>query len=219
MLFSNETDYSYDPDNPWYKRMGFEVTDFRGHTNIPRIDSLFAETIPAKAMKAGLRPIFTINEFDTTWRSKYFEDNKEFVCYSLHRIYIGHKDPHEYNFAMSVFGSYEHWCKIAESVDRKYSNKKIKNLITLMRANLEQALRSEGTQALRVKAAMGDTQAAKFLASKEWHKEYISPGRPSKEQLQGQKKIDKKQEEEFEEDAARVFEDPKIVPISKKVVG
>lgn len=197
VVFDSDTEYHYDPENPWYKRVGLSISDFRNWNNKFYTISLFAETVTGSALKEGFDPIFTLKEFDYLWKKT--KDSEPKLLYSLPKLYIGHRDPYEYNFSMSVFGSHTHWLAIARTVEQKNSPKPLKNCILTMRADLEQALRSEGLISLRNKAALGDTQAAKFLASKEWHKEYINPGRPTRDQLKGEKKVQDREDKELDQ--------------------
>jgi len=149
-----------------------------------RTRSLFVETIGKDQLAAGFTPLFSLKG-----DSKY-ED--------LHSVYMQESDPTEYSFALRAFGSWEHFEVLQEL-------QWFKVYLTKWRRELEVKLRSEGVAALAKSARQDGSRglsAAKFLAEKGW--EAKKRGRPSKEDIEKEKKQQLDMEKELGDDAARI---------------
>jgi hypothetical protein len=107
-------------------------------------------------------------------------------------------DPTEYAFAMEAFGSYKQWLKIK-------NNKSILVWIDDWAFELEVKIRSEGIRGVAEAAKSGKTKfnASKAMAEGFWSK-HSQRGRPSKAEIERERKIAAKLDSEFIEDADRI---------------
>lgn len=142
----------------------------RNEMNKPKTTGLFYETAPKKMImeyyknNKGTPPIFTIdNEFDLEYTAT--DNYPDRYYWSLRRLYLEAKDPNEYTFAKTVFGSWDQWSKLL-------GNKTVRAYIDKWREELEYLLTSEGCHSLIKKASEGDVNASKFIATKNWQKVY-----------------------------------------------
>jgi hypothetical protein len=129
-----------------------------------RTNSLFLEPLYDDSHGA---PIFTLKEYDHVHKGR--------KLISLQQVYLKIADPTEYKFAMEVFGSWDHWARIAK-------NATISPYIEKWREELELKLRSIGVRNIIEVAAISDTKnlpAMKFLAECGW--KVAKRGRISKE--------------------------------------
>jgi len=132
-------------------------------------------------------PIYTLKEVDPQGELP-----------SLHKMYMDIADPSEYLFALAAFGSWRHFvhlCKLdwfEEYVER-------------YRDELEIKLRSEAIKSLEFHArGKGGTPAAKFLAQAGWRSTGSKRGRPSNEEIEGEKKRLARIDDEVGDDAQRL---------------
>lgn len=139
-----------------------------------RTQSLFWEYRKANLIE-DYPPIFTIKDRQHT---------VDGVTYpSLKLIYMSyeHVPGYEYDFAMDVFGSWEHWIVLSEK-------SLLKTLIKEWRDELEIKLRAKGIRQLIQMASENDPkglQASKFLSDRGWvQKDNKTRGRPSKEEIE-----------------------------------
>ena len=148
-----------------------------------RTQSLFVETFDKKLLEKGYEPIFTL-----TGKEGY-QDFKQ--------LYLNYNDPTGYQFASDVLGSYPHL---------QYM-KNLKWFLSYWEAyeeELEVKMRSQSIVALfetaTTEGSKGST-AAKWIADKGW-----SPkrGRPSKEEIQREKKVHANITDEILDDAKRL---------------
>lgn len=131
-----------------------------------RTQSLFLETNNTEN-----KAMFTLKDDPYT---------KNGVTYpSLKRIYLSYDDPTEWQFVMDVFGNWRHWERIC-------GNKILRAYVDQWRMEHEIMLRSKGVRAV-VGLAQDKESAAKWLAEGKWKG---SRGRPSKEEVEKQKKIE-----------------------------
>lgn len=132
--------------------------------------------------------IYTLKGYDHTHEGKTY--------ISLKRLYLECSDPLEYEFATKYLADWDHWQKIC-------NNKVLAQHIEKWRFELELKLRAEGVQRV-IKSARGKGNwlAAKFLAEKGW--ETRIAGRPSKEEVERETKIQTAIQSEFEEDIVRL---------------
>lgn len=132
--------------------------------------------------------IFTLKDYDFEYDGKMY--------YSLKKIFLDESDPTEYQFATKHLAGWDHWQKIC-------NNKVLALHINKWRAELDLKLRSEGIRWIINSARKKQNWlAAKFLAEKGW--EVRAPGRPSKEDIERETKIQASIEAEFNEDIARL---------------
>lgn len=143
-----------------------DISKLRSSNNVPYVSSLFVEltrkskfTLVLKEGKGNF-PTFSLDsEFDLMYDAN--DSNPEHYYYSLRRLYLEHNDPNEYDFAKSIFGSWDHWLKLQE-------NTRILNAINSWREELQTKLTSVGCFELLKKATEGDVNASKFIATKKW---------------------------------------------------
>lgn len=157
-----------------------------------RTQSLFWETrTQIRPTKDNYDAIFTIKNYD------HEVDGK--VYYSLKNIYLSydHIPGYEYQFALDVFGSWEHWQKIAnDSIFKKN--------VADWREELEVRLKADAIRSLIKQSRINDAKAitaAKYLAEKGY---VPTRGRPSKEEVEREKKIQAGVHKELQDDMARL---------------
>lgn len=147
--------------------------------------ALFFETSGIAGTRTKYPPPFTLKE----------QDYKNYK--SLRQIYLSYEDPTEYSFAIDVFGSWDHWDKLQNS-DWFIPH------LEEWRLELETKMESKGIQRMVELAEKDDKgPAAKWLASKGW-KEGTKRGRPSKEEVKGERKRQAKVYKDITEDADRI---------------
>ncbi len=145
--------------------------------------SLFRET--AYGIK-NATPIWTLKEVDP-----------QGLLPSLRDIYIQCADPTEYAFAQLCFGSWRHFQHLT-------TLEWFSDYLQEYRDELEVALRSDALKLL-IKQAEDPkgTTAAKFLANADWKGRSSKRGRPSKEEVQGERKRLAQIDDEIGNDAMR----------------
>lgn len=100
---------------------------------------------------------------------------------SLKQIYLQHKDPTEYTFAMNVFGSWQHWELLTGlSWFGPHVEEWRKELAVLLQA--EAAAAALGVLSDPEATASTKMQAARYIADQGW-KPKASKGRPKKEDV------------------------------------
>jgi hypothetical protein len=135
----------------------------------------------------GENAIYTLKEVDHEWKGKLYP--------SLKRLYLECEDPTEYTFANQYLLGWRHWLRLCE-------NKLIRKEIDEWRYELEVKLRSKGVLSVLKKAQAGNLQAAKWAADKGWSEQRV--GRPTKEDIEHEKKVRAGITDEFSADAARM---------------
>lgn len=131
--------------------------------------------------------VYTLKEDDHIYNGKLFP--------SLKRLYLETEDPTEYVFATTYLLNWKHWQRLCD-------NKVIRKYIDEWRDELEVKLRSKGIKELMKSANNGNYQAAKFLADRGW--ETRGAGRPSKEEIERNTKIEGRVNDEFSADVIRL---------------
>ena len=163
----------------------FEREKLVDHMGAYRTQSLFIET-----NSTATDALMTIKEVDWLYHGKMYP--------SFRIQYIDLADPEEYETAIQIFGSWEHWKKLLR-------NKKIRLKIEQYREELEVSIRSGAVRAL-VKTAHTEgakgTSAAKYIAEKGWDKR--KAGAPSKLEKEREIKIQTSISEEVQEDLERL---------------
>ena len=115
---------------------------------------------------------------------------------SIKRLYLAHEDPTEYDFACTYLLGWQHWKRISR-------NKVFMKHISEWREELELKLRSQSVRdIIQISASEKGFQAAKWLADKGWDKRMA--GRPTKEDIEKETKIQANIAEEYMADVARL---------------
>jgi hypothetical protein len=139
-----------------------------------------------------VQPIFTLKEWNVE------KDGKTY--YSLKNIYFSynHIPGYEYEFAKDVFNSWDHWAALANcsGAVREHIDQWKDELTIRLQAQAYQALAKTAVY----EGAKG-TPAAKFLADRGWE---AKRGRPSKEEITKNSKLEAGVRESLEEDMARL---------------
>ena len=152
-----------------------------------RTESLFLETSKS-FRREEYPPVFTL------------KDREYKGLPSIKRIYMSynHIPGLEYEFASDVFGSWAHWVKI-------YDGSKITPYVEIWRDELEIAVRAKALKAIMENALMDGAKgssSAKYLAEASWRGS--SRGRPSKEEVKRELKVQAGIAKHFDEDLERI---------------
>ena len=150
-----------------------------------RTKSLFFEQITVTARESGYEPVFTLKR----------KEHKGLP--SLKELYMSYEDPTEYDFAMGVFNSWDHWKHLCSVVW-------FQPFISAWREEVEVRMRSAAIKAINetaINEGAKGTAAAKYIAEKGWEKR---AGRPSKEEIKRQQRIHAGISSEINEDAERM---------------
>lgn len=153
-----------------------------------RTISLFWEL---RHQAGDIEPVFTTKSYDLQKEDKLYP--------SLKKIYLtyDHIPGFEYEFALDVFGSWEHWQKLANSQG-------LKDLIQEWRDELDIRIKAQSLKAMMLAARDNDAKgvnAAKYLAEKGYSSKR---GRPSKEEVEREKRIQAGANKELTEDMERI---------------
>lgn len=161
-------------------------------TSRPRTTSLFIETLlPSQVGK--YTPFFTIKANDYT---------KDGVTYrSLKAIYFSydHVPGVEYDFAMDVFGSWEHWVHLS-------TKSTLREMVSSWRTELEIKQKAEAIRTVLTQSRDPDKglTAAKYILEDGTKAEKRRAGRPSKEDIARETKIAAGVRDTLEEDMVRL---------------
>ena len=147
-----------------------------------RTQSLFLE------LGYGTEAVFTLKDQDHT------HEGKEYL--SLKRLYLEFEDPTEYEFATNVLLGWKHWQRMCE-------NKIIRKYIDEWRDELEVKLRSRAITDAIKEARKGHFQAARWVADRGWATR--GAGRPTKAEVEHEKKIQSRLDSEYSGDIVRLF--------------
>lgn len=134
--------------------------------------------------------IYTLKDVDHDYEGR--------ILPSMKRLYLEVADPTEYKFATTYLAGWPQWQKISR-------NAAIKKHVEAWRIELEIKLRSEGVLAVRRHSQSNQPtawSASKWLADRGW--DYRAAGRPSKDEVEREKKIMAAIEDEFTQDHARL---------------
>lgn len=133
--------------------------------------------------------IYTFKDEDYEYKGKYYP--------SLKRLYLELEDPTEYEFANTYLLGWKHWRRLCE-------NKLIRKQIDEWREELELRLRSKGVKEM-IALASSDKgyQAAKWLVDRGW--DVRGKGRPSKDEIEREKKFQSRVADEYSGDVVRLF--------------
>lgn len=150
-------------------------------TGRPMTQSLFLEA------QYSPYSIYTLKDEDYEYNGKLYP--------SIKKLYLETEDPTEYLFATKYLLGIKHWYRI-------YENKLMQPHIDEWRFELELKLRSKGVRQLIGAANKGSQSAAKFLVDKGWSER--GAGRPSKEEMEKEKKILSNIQDEYADDFKRL---------------
>ena len=140
-------------------------------------------------LELGYRPeaIYTLKDEDYEYEGRYL--------YSIKRLYLEIGDPTEYAFANTCFTGWTQWQRIV-------ANKQMTKAVEGWRFELEVKIRSEGVRSAKSQARKGSWQATKWLSERGW--DARGAGRPSKEDVEHERKVQASISNEFEDDATRL---------------
>lgn len=114
--------------------------------------------------------------------------------YSLKKLYLAMEDPIEYEFATTYLIDWSHWKRLC-------NNAIIERHISEWRDELELKLMSAGVKSMLDQSEM-NMQAAKWLAERGWSKR--GAGRPKKEEMERDKQMHDRLDQEFGADVLRM---------------
>lgn len=128
--------------------------------------------------------VYTLDGVDKEYKGQLFP--------SLKKLYLEEGDPEEYLFANKYLFDWKHWQRLCK-------NAIVGKHIEEWREELRLSLRSEGI-ATMINLAVNENsyQAAKWLSDEGFIKK--QRGRPSKEEVEGEKRRRAQVEKEFEDD-------------------
>jgi len=147
-----------------------------------RTKSLFYEANDYRIADA----LFTLGDEDVTIKGK--------ALISLRKRFVESEDPTGYIISQEFLGGYSHWDAICKS--------SMKTEVEKWQDELEVKLRSVGLTNTIKSAKAGNFNAAKFLAERGWDKRIA--GRPTKDEVVRQTKIQAQLHNEFEDDLKRM---------------
>lgn len=138
-------------------------------------------------------PIFSLKSYDLV--------KPEGTYPSLKQIYMSydHIPNFEYEFALDVFNSWDHWVKLAHETIPA-----IKDEIKAWREELDIKIKAKTLKAMIIASMDNDAKgvnAAKYLAEKGY---LAKRGRPSKEEVERERKIQAGVNKELETDMERI---------------
>ena len=136
--------------------------------------------------------VYTLKDRDHEYNGKIYP--------SLKRLYVEFEDPTEYEFANEYLLGWNQWKRLCE-------NKLIRKEIDTWREELELKLRARGIREAVKAAEAGGFQAAKWLADRGW--DTRGAGRPSKDEIEKEKRMQARISDEFGADVVRLFGDAK----------
>lgn len=137
----------------------------------------------------GDTALYTLKDYDCEHGGKSYP--------SLKRLYLEMEDPLEYEFASTYLLGWKHWQRLCE-------NKAIRKHIDEWRDELEIKLRSRAFKQAQNLAGSGTFQAAKWIADRGWATK--GAGRPSKAEVEREKRIQAGIASEYEDDVIRMFQ-------------
>lgn len=132
--------------------------------------------------------VYTFNDEDKTYKGVLYP--------SLKKLYLAEEDPTEYEFAKKHLLGWKHWQRMNE-------NKVLREHFDEWREELEISIRAGAIMSIRDMTAEGTNfQAAKWLADRGWDKR--GAGRPSKSEIDREKRINSRIGDELEADILRM---------------
>jgi len=131
--------------------------------------------------------MFTLGDQDITVKGK--------KLISLRKRFVDSDDPTGWTIAQEFLGGYSHWDAICNSAS-------LKNEVEKWQEELEVKLRSLGLANTIKSARSGNFNASKFLTEKGWVKRVA--GRPTKEEITREMKVQARIQDAFEDDLKRM---------------
>jgi hypothetical protein len=130
----------------------------------------------------------------------YNHEVKGIIYPSLKNIYLSydHVPEYEYDFAMDIFGSWDHWLQLFQSPD-------LKGMVEGWRDELAIRIKAEAMKNIIKKSRSSDpsaAQAAKYLSNEEYKPK--TRGRPSKVEIAGNKAAMSRDRETLDADMERL---------------
>ena len=154
--------------------------------------ALFFETCPTIETREKFKPKWTLKEKDHTYQG---------VTYiSMKKVFIEMEDVSEYEFAMSVLGSYPHW-------EHLTTRDWFKPHLEQWRKELNLKLKARAMKAIIKSATTEENlsfQAMKYLADNQYIDKDKKRGRPSKEELKAELQKELESSKTFKDDAERI---------------
>lgn len=150
-------------------------------TGRPITQSLFLE------LQYSPLAIYTLKDQDYEYKGKVYP--------SIKKLYLEAEDPTEYVFANKYLLGVSHWLRICD-------NKMFTPHVEQWRFELEMKLRAEGVRQMIIAAKKGSQSSAKWLVDRGWSSR--GAGRPSKDELERERKIQENIRSEFEDDIRRL---------------
>jgi hypothetical protein len=162
--------------------MVIDKSKLKTANGIPLTQGLFLE------IGYGEFSVFTLKDEDYEYKGVLYP--------SLKRLYLEMEDIGEYEFATTYLLGWQHWQRLC-------SNKAVLAHIEVWRDELELKLRSRAIKQI-IKKSVFETgiNASKFLAEKGWEKR--KAGRPTKEEVERETRIQADINRMFEEDLSRI---------------
>lgn len=136
----------------------------------------------------GDSAIYTLKDNDYEYNGKFLP--------SIKRLYLEMEDVTEYEFANKHFLGWGHWQRIC-------NNKVLRKYIDEWRVELELKLRARAAKLMLQQAEGGSYQAVKWLADRGWDTKRA--GRPTKEDIESEKKAMARAESEYGADIVRIL--------------
>lgn len=135
----------------------------------------------------GYEPIFTTKKYDHEG------------CLSLYRKYMEIADPTEYQFALRIFGNWDHWKALQRA---KWFQKELEEWREELKVKLESERYHEMKSLIEKNPnTQSAASATKWLAERYGEKKR---GRPSKEEVKGYLARQNRAKEDLDEDAKRL---------------
>lgn len=156
--------------------------DLVDNSGKPLTQSLFLE------ISYNDKAVYSLKEDHCEWEGKTYP--------SLKKLYLEMSDPTEYGFATKYLLGYKHWKRMCE-------NKLLLKHIEEWREELEMKLRSQAVRSMLQSAEQGNYQSAKWFADRGWANK--GAGRPSKAEIEREKKFQARVDNEYGSDVVRLF--------------
>lgn len=174
------------------KKLNYEFSDLKDAMGRFRTQSLFWEFRFTKD-EDKYPAYFTLKDRNI--------DKDGVTFYSLKQIYMSydHIPGFEYEFALDTFNSWDHWIKLATETIPE-----IRNEIKGWREELDIKLKAQAIKSLIAASRDSDSKgfnAAKYLADKGYAP---TRGRPSKEEVEREKRVQAGVSKELEDDMLRL---------------
>lgn len=174
----------------------YEYSDLKDKMGRLRTQSLFWEYSylhKDKEAEDNLDPLFSLKDYDIV---------KDGITYpSLKKIYMSydHVPGYEYEFAIDVFNSWDHWVKLTDT-----TTPLLREEFKSWRTELEIKIKAKAIKAIMNASLDSDAKgvtAARYLADKGYAP---TRGRPSKEEVEREKKIAAGVNKDLEADMERL---------------